>query len=100
MKLSRRQALVAGFGGVATATLSNPLFAATVHNYQPDTECLEQRQVVHDVGKVRCRNGVSTQQDHEGLAAMGADVRGRIPEPARVGRRVHGGGISLESQEV
>ena len=30
MKLSRRQALVAGFGGVATATLSNPLFAATV----------------------------------------------------------------------
>ena len=30
MKLSRRQALMAGFGGIAAATLSNPVFAATV----------------------------------------------------------------------
>jgi len=30
MKLSRRDALWAGFGGIASATLANPLFAATV----------------------------------------------------------------------
>ena len=30
MKLSRRDALWAGFGGLASATLANPLFAATV----------------------------------------------------------------------
>jgi sulfur-oxidizing protein SoxY len=30
MKLSRRDALWAGLGGIAAATLSNPLFAATV----------------------------------------------------------------------
>ncbi len=30
MKLSRRQALWAGFGGIAAASLSNPAFAATV----------------------------------------------------------------------
>lgn len=30
MKLSRRQALLAGFGGLASATLANPAFAATV----------------------------------------------------------------------
>lgn len=30
MKLSRRDALWAGFGGIAAATLSNPVFAATV----------------------------------------------------------------------
>ncbi len=30
MKLSRRDALWAGLGGLASATLANPLFAATV----------------------------------------------------------------------
>jgi sulfur-oxidizing protein SoxY len=30
MKISRRKALWAGFGGIAAATLSNPAFAATV----------------------------------------------------------------------
>ncbi len=36
MKLSRRDALWAGFGGIAAATLSNPAFAATVDELTKD----------------------------------------------------------------
>ncbi len=36
MKLSRRDALWAGFGGIAAATLANPVFAATVEELTKD----------------------------------------------------------------
>ncbi len=36
MKLSRREALWAGLGGLATATLANPLFAKTVDELTAD----------------------------------------------------------------
>jgi hypothetical protein len=50
------------------------LWPRTVHQYQPHAEDVQQRKVMNDVRPIGVRNGVATEQDHEGPVAVGADV--------------------------
>ena len=55
-----------------------------MHDHQARAQHVQQRQVVHDVDQVAVQHGFAAQQDDEGPAAVGADIRGRSAEPAGV----------------
>ena len=55
-----------------------------------DAERVQERQVAHQIHKVRTGNDLRVQQNDEGPPAMRADIRRRVPKPSREVRRVHG----------
>ena len=55
-----------------------------MHQNQPHTETVQQRQVVEDGGKVGVLCSITPQHQDKGPVPVGIDVGRRIPEPANM----------------
>jgi hypothetical protein len=56
-----------------------------VNQYQPNSQAIEQGDVVKDAGEILMQGNLTPQHQHKGLPPVRIDIGSRIPQPANVG---------------
>jgi len=51
-----------------------------VHKNQADTEAVQQRDIMHQIGKLRSGDGFATKGEDKGAATVCMNIRRRVPE--------------------